>query len=87
MAATVGYVHSFVACARFPAAILATCKAPILIPWNRNFFSIGVFTEGAWQATRRAMQFPSVGELFLTSAITTAVLLTEMGVFIVLGLI
>jgi len=33
------------------------------------------------------MQFPSPGELFLTSAITTAVLLIEIGIFIVWGLI
>jgi len=33
------------------------------------------------------MQLPSVGDVFLASAITGVALLTEIGVFVVLGLI
>ena len=33
------------------------------------------------------MEFPSAGDLFLTSAITGVAFLTEIGIFIVLGLI
>jgi len=33
------------------------------------------------------MQYPSVGDLVLTSAITSVAFLTEIGIFIVLGLI
>ena len=56
----------------FPCRCVVTRKVLAAIPRNRSFFNISGFIYGGWQARRRPIEFPSVGDLFLTSAITAS---------------
>ena len=71
-------------CTPCPTPTRAGCK--FFGPYGTETFSVQVNLP--WdQSDEVHMQLPSVGDVFLASAITGVALLTEIGVFVVLGLI